>query len=274
METGDNIAKIDFYSLRGDPFPIFRECAYRRFYPGERHVERIHPQSVLLLVLQGELFFEEEGVPISLTAGEWYIQRDGLGQSASRPSDSPYYFYVHFDGAYGAGQGELPLRGRFDGGQMAGQMNALLRAAGLPGADFAAQGAFLQLLAVLQTRPADALGRTLAEALAQRMAGEPGSCKDLNTLAKEMNYSPDYLIRVFKQEFSITPHQYLTQLRIEQARQLLLTTDRTLTDIAQTCGYGDVSAFHRAFCKREGCAPGNWRARMRQAGVSQGAVAP
>ena len=61
----------------------------------------------------------------------------------------------------------------------------------------------------------------------------------LTDVARVGGLSPYHFLRVFKQAFGETPHQYLTGRRIESARRLLARTDRPVTDI---CLDGDYSA--------------------------------
>ncbi len=112
-QTRQNMSKIDrmerhgmavkqdfhrFHRLSLEPFPAVTISHYRRFRPDERHVTRISREYVLIFMLEGTLHFSEEGVPVSVAAGEWYLQVPGLLQSASRGSPAPVYYFVHFTG--------------------------------------------------------------------------------------------------------------------------------------------------------------------------------
>ena len=57
--------------------PTYRLSAFRRFLPGERHITRVESGDVLLLMLEGTLRFTEDGVPVELTRGEYYVQQRG-----------------------------------------------------------------------------------------------------------------------------------------------------------------------------------------------------
>lgn len=84
-------------------------------------------------------------------------------------------------------------------------------------------------------------------------------------LQKVMEHIPinaDYLRRQFKQALGMTPHEYLTQLRMEYAKHLL-TDDRgqnmDISEIAYRAGYYDPLYFSRAFRKYTGTAPSKWK---------------
>ncbi|MGN1052634.1 MAG: hypothetical protein ACI4SH_04500 [Candidatus Scatosoma sp.] len=99
--------------------PRYLCSSMRKFLPDEHHVNRITEDSVLILMFDGVLRFEEDGEPQDIGKGEYYIQRGGRVQTGERASSSPEYFYIHFDGAYstltkGGEQNALPLSGTFD----------------------------------------------------------------------------------------------------------------------------------------------------------------
>jgi len=69
----------------------------------------------------------------------------------------------------------------------------------------------------------------------------------LAELAREACLSEFHLLRVFKQAFGTTPARYLERRRMEQARDMLLGTERSIAEVAASCGYSNLSAFGRAF---------------------------
>jgi len=86
------------------------------------------------------------------------------------------------------------------------------------------------------------------------------SCKvSLERLATECGLSIRHLTRAFKQSTGFTPHRYLLGLRLDKARELLLSPAIRLQDIAMSCGFNDQSHFTRAFSAAEKTSPGVWR---------------
>ncbi len=77
----------------------------------------------------------------------------------------------------------------------------------------------------------------------------------LKDLALVGHMSPFHLVRTFHVQTGITPHEYLTQVRAEQARSLMRGGLR-LADIAQQTGFADQSHLTRVFKKRYGVTPG------------------
>ena len=74
-------------------------------------------------------------------------------------------------------------------------------------------------------------------------------------LARLENYNLSYFSNWFKRQTGFTPACYLRQLRLEKAKELLLTTHYSVTDIALQVGYNSNSSFTRAFKEAEGIAP-------------------
>jgi len=78
---------------------------------------------------------------------------------------------------------------------------------------------------------------------------------DLLELGRRVGCSPFHLSRTFSQELGVTIPQYLRQLRMERAAELLLTGKFNVTEAAFEVGYSSLSHFSQAFCQTMGCCP-------------------
>ena len=87
----------------------------------------------------------------------------------------------------------------------------------------------------------------------------------LEDTARMVCLSPDYLSRIFRQETGISFHQYLNNVRITKAKELIRTTNLRLTDISQMVGYDDQSYFTKVFKRTAGIAPGEYVKKYRGA---------
>ena len=85
----------------------------------------------------------------------------------------------------------------------------------------------------------------------------------LNGLAQTVNLSLPYLHHLFKAETGTTPWLYLHSLRLEKARELLVTTMLSVKQIMIRVGMKDKSHFGREFKKTYGQSPGQYRMAAR-----------
>lgn len=81
----------------------------------------------------------------------------------------------------------------------------------------------------------------------------------LTELAAQMGLTMSYLSHFFKNAFGISFQDYLTKIRCEKARQLLLLTDFSLLDISISCGFSDIKYFYKGFRRQFGCSPRQYR---------------
>ncbi|WP_417706669.1 helix-turn-helix domain-containing protein [Pseudomonas sp.] len=80
-------------------------------------------------------------------------------------------------------------------------------------------------------------------------------------LAAQLSLSSSHFSHVFKQTFGVTPLAYVARKRIEAAREMMLSTDQPLTQIAHAHGFCDQSHFTRTFRRETGLSPLIWRQR-------------
>lgn len=81
----------------------------------------------------------------------------------------------------------------------------------------------------------------------------------LDELSRIFFINKFYLTRVFKEQFGVSVNNYLLQLRITHAKQLLRFSDQTIESIAVSCGLEDPNYFARLFKKVEGITPTQFR---------------
>lgn len=77
------------------------------------------------------------------------------------------------------------------------------------------------------------------------------------TLSRRYGYTPSYINRIFKRDSGTTPLQYVTALRMERAKELLLQ-DIDIKKIAAATGYEDARYFSRVFKNETGLTPSAW----------------
>ena len=81
----------------------------------------------------------------------------------------------------------------------------------------------------------------------------------LTELADYVRLSPSYISIVFYKEFNVNYHNYLNNLRIEKAKDLLANSDTPITEIAEAIGFTNYNTFSRAFKKAVGVSAKQFR---------------
>ncbi|NJP40277.1 AraC family transcriptional regulator [Oscillospiraceae bacterium HV4-5-C5C] len=82
---------------------------------------------------------------------------------------------------------------------------------------------------------------------------------NLETLSHHFNLSKSYIVRLFSQTFGFSPISYLNRVRIQASRELLVTTDHSITEIAALTGFSSQSYFAQSFQKHCHMSPSSYR---------------
>ncbi|MET9251912.1 AraC family transcriptional regulator [Nonomuraea sp. NPDC003709] len=101
----------------------------------------------------------------------------------------------------------------------------------------------------------DARVRAAVAMMRERLA-DPVTLADI---AGEVHLSVFHLVRVFKEATGVTPHRFLTRLRIEEAKRLLRETDLAIAQVAPRCGFASPGALSAAFLRHTGARPSVYR---------------
>ncbi|MGM9525615.1 MAG: helix-turn-helix domain-containing protein, partial [Peptococcaceae bacterium] len=81
----------------------------------------------------------------------------------------------------------------------------------------------------------------------------------LTVLAEQFHLSGQYISQLFKNEIGVNFLAYLTNIRMEKAKKLLLSTSMSIGEISEQLGYGDYRVFTKVFKKSEGITPSQYR---------------
>lgn len=85
----------------------------------------------------------------------------------------------------------------------------------------------------------------------------------LQDVAKFFGIHPNYLTRIFHEKYSVSPKQYLMDLKLKKARRLLTTTELSVSVIASSLGFDDQLAFSKNFKKEYSVSPTEYRKQSR-----------
>jgi AraC-like DNA-binding protein len=92
------------------------------------------------------------------------------------------------------------------------------------------------------------------------------TCLRIEVVAKHVHLSASYFSRAFKATAGVSYSSFLANARIDLAKQLLLTTDVPISEVALACGLADQSHLTRLFGRVVGLPPNTWRRQVLGAG--------
>lgn len=91
-----------------------------------------------------------------------------------------------------------------------------------------------------------------------------GGTLTLDFLAEQAHISREYLSRKFKSYTGTNISDFIAEVRVERAKQLLRSSTHSITDISAYCGYTTLGNFQRFFKKLVGCSPSEYRKKMKK----------
>jgi transcriptional regulator GlxA family with amidase domain len=104
-------------------------------------------------------------------------------------------------------------------------------------------------------------GRSALQELQRWVAATPTADHSVASLAKRMALNPRHFARVFRSEVGITPAVWVEAARVSAARSLLEDGQDTPKQVAARCGFADADILRRAFARRVGVTPAEYRKR-------------
>lgn len=105
--------------------------------------------------------------------------------------------------------------------------------------------------------------RDVVHRIAHRIRERPGEVTSVGSLASEAGYSVDHFSRVFTEVMGQRPQRFLIEARLERARQLLLESAFTVSEVASAVGFASVHFFSRQFTQHKGVTPSTYRRQLR-----------
>lgn len=259
-------------SLSGIPSIYF--CGHEHCQPGHSFGPAVRPHYLIHVVLSGKGIFKHQGHTYSLKSGDSFL---------IKPMDSTYYeagqtnpweyAWIGFNGQEipallnqtcfqdscificpPDSERKLNLRTL-----MHSILNTFSSANYNP---FTLTGLFLELLG-LMTGPSVVEGNSYSTQYVKRamdyMKNNYGYNIRIQDIAAAIGIDRTYLYRLFMEQQKISPKQYLLQLRIHIASDMLSSSDYSITEIAYSCGFKDAAAFSNQFKKMTGYTPRKFR---------------
>lgn len=81
----------------------------------------------------------------------------------------------------------------------------------------------------------------------------------LHILPEEFHLNSQYISQLFKNEIGVNFLTYLTNIRMEHAKKMLLSSSLSIAEVSEQSGYGDYRVFTKVFKKSEGITPSQYR---------------
>jgi transcriptional regulator GlxA family with amidase domain len=133
-----------------------------------------------------------------------------------------------------------------------------------PGYQQIASGMVIKLLGYIISfqKQKDFSGKAIAkiiEAIRFEMRQNTNKEIDLKELAGKYNVSYSFFRKMFKKYTGVSPGQYHLQLRITRAKELLISTDKSIKEISYELGFQSIFYFSNLFKKKEGITPSFFR---------------
>ena len=254
------------YALSLNKIPKYNSASFRFFEEHERHQTRTCPYDVIVMVFEGVLRFSEGGVPVEVKKGEYYIQRRGIEHTAPAESDMPKYYYVHFYGDFSGGTSSLPLRGYADFSELLPLFRKLDVLRFSCASPVEKTAVFLEILSVLKKKNDSTERNAVVLEVVSMVSEDIQKPFLLDEVAAKCGYSKNHVINVFKRETGKTPYAYITDMKLRMAKELLLHSESSLSQIGIECGFGDYINFYKAFVKAYNEPPLAWKKRKLKEG--------
>lgn len=229
------------------PNPRWRMAAHR------------HAFHELIVPVCGKMTVWTDGSELHVEAGDVLIYPAGLEhEEQADPSEPIESFFVPFERPGFAGMGVL--RKNDHGGRMRQLVRWLHADQSVPGTQAAAErdALFVALLARFfrDDQPTEC---ELAQRVRAFVRSHLGEALTLDQLAREAGLSRSYFVRAYQRLTGYSPMQDVRRIRLEYARDLVMTTRTPLKAVAELAGLGSPYALSRLFHRAFGVPPGTLR---------------
>jgi len=226
----------------------------------------------LFFVTKGTLLYKKEGLTATVGEGQvGYIARGSVDQSSAYLCDEVSYIAVnfHIDRQTINPQRTLPFETLCSEGiaynyekQFKQALSCFLSKT--PGYHVICTGIILQIIGQLYNehsiKDADFTKMQRIEKAVEHLKQHYGNPDlQISNLANIVNMSEKHFRRLFSDIYHKTPYAFLQEFRINKAEILLLNTTKSISDIAQQCGFSDIYSFSHSFKKHNNVSPVEYR---------------
>lgn len=224
------------------------------------HGEWIHPDRIInsheiIFVINGNVYINEGGVEYHLKKNDLLLLDPGVRHFGFKHSTNTSFFWLHF-----AESPRIPFELKYQNINEAYNLSLLFKQlmhyrAGERGDERLDYLTRLILLECFSTsKKEDHANRIISEIAAWISANRDTPLK-VSLVSKHFGYNADYLCRIFKAHFGKSLKEYLDEIKIDHVKQVLLTSNMSLKEVAYNTGFGDYKYFLKFFKYHEGITP-------------------
>lgn len=248
----------------------FYFCGWQKCAPGHTFGPAVRPHHLFHFVLSGRGFYERAGRRQEIGPGQGFLIRPGESTYYGADFADPWeYCWIGFGGTEaeeilmecGLGEENLIYEDR-SGGLLGREMMGLVDSFGRMDVNgYMLLGRLYLCLShmVPKQPPKGAAAREYVGRALDFIHHNFGYDMGVAEIARTVGIDRTYLYRIFMEQLGQSPKEYLTGFRLEKAAEMLGGTCLSVTEIALSCGFGEVSLFDRHFRGRYGCAPLKYR---------------
>ena len=229
----------------------------------ERYKRRVYDSDIcsLLVMRHGNILIQDDTESFhDLHKDSWYIQRGGFYQIKEWTENYCFCCFTFKIATPDNIHQLFPQDGRLGGYNVRqqDQINEMLTLTNTH-----SYSSFLRQNAILYTVLANIYechqNRNHSESLPEKLTDyvEAHFQEDitLQHLANTFNYSGEYIAKCFRKKHGISIHRFQNELRIRLAKELIVSRNNSLIEIASLCGYNEYSTFYRSFMEITSISP-------------------
>jgi AraC-like DNA-binding protein len=249
-------------------------CGKEQCAPGHFFGPAIRPHYLMHMILDGRGIFERQGVTYHLKKGDAFLISPLESTYYEADAINPWhYLWIGFDGEMVPSllqetcfQNTCVFRCPDDptiqSAVIRQSMDIFQSFQQVHSHPLKLNGMVLELLDLMQGSPSQEKDRYPLQYLQKAkeyMENNYSYHLEISDIARYIGIDRTYLYRIFMDEMKLSPKQYLFQLRIRNAVNMLRSPHYTITEIAYSCGFHDASAFCHYFKKVMKQTPGEFR---------------
>ncbi|MED4599989.1 AraC family transcriptional regulator [Paenibacillus validus] len=284
---------MSYFHFESPPLPHFVACGEATYAIGRSHAERSNIGVFdMIFVTRGSLLMMESDTQWRTGPGECLILRpDGYHFQLNPCDEETHFYWLHFQSIgkwieiQEQNRGFLGVQSHFmlsfnvsiprywkllNPTNAYEQIRNLLTLKGQPAysSRWEEQTIFQKLFFDLhiEQEPLSSAVSRLADDTARYLRQNSPEQITYEQLGKIFNFHPSYITRCMKKVYGCTPVEYLTIVRLDQSKILLLNTDLPIGRIAEEVGFHSSSYFTKCFCKAEKITPHKFRQQFRYKG--------